>query len=309
MTTEVDRRRGARSWTRNIPTLLLFLGPTMAILLVIRIYPIFEGVFLAMTRWNGIADPVFTGFDNFTKMFSDDVFLAALGNSLKLLALVPIWVLGPLLLAAVIHDRIPLGGAFKIAYILPVLVSPAVIGTLFVVILGPDGPLNAMLRQFGLGAFAQQWTVNTDIIMWVVGALLVWSSFGMGVLFYSAALGGIETSLYEAAELDGAGWWSRFFHVTMPGVRHIIEFWTIMVLISVFSGSVQIIYAFSQGGPGNSSTTLDLLVYNTAFKYGNPGYAAAIGMVIFIVMAVLLGAYFLYQSLAAKRERRLEKVR
>ncbi len=269
-------------------TLLLFLGPALLVIVLLRIWPVLQGVYISFTSWDGIRDPVFTGLDNFTRMLSDPVLGTAIGNTAKILVLAPIWIFGPLLLAAVIQDRIPGASFFKIAYVLPVLVSPVVIGVLFVIILGPDGPLNTALRGTGLGFLATNWTVDTDLVMWIVAGMVIWSSFGLGVLLFTAALASVDESLYEAARIDGANWMQRFRYVTMPSVRRVTEYWSVMVVIMAFSSAVVLGYAFSQGGPGYSSTTVDLFIYNQAFRYGAPGYATAVGITLFLLIGILL---------------------
>ena len=272
----------------SIGTLALFLGPSLLIIALLRVWPVIQGAFIAFTQWDGIRPPVFNGLDNFTRMLSDPVLLTALGNTGKILILAPVWILVPLLLAAVIQDRIPGASFFKISYVLPVLVSPAVIGVLFVIILGPDGPLNVVLRGIGLGALAINWTVDTTLVMWIVAGMLIWSTFGLGVLLFSAGLASIDESLYEAARIDGANWMQRFWYVTIPSVRGVIEYWTVMVVIMAFSSAIVLGYAFSQGGPGYASTTVDLFIYNQAFRYGAPGYATAIGITLFLLIGILL---------------------
>lgn len=286
----MTRRRRSRRYS-SLPTLLFFLGPTFAIIGVMRLWPIGEGVYLSFTNWDGINPPQWVGIANFRQMLHDPVVRTALLNSCKILAFAPVWVLGPLLLASFIHDRVPWAAFFKVAYVLPLLVSPAVIGTLFIVILGPSGPLNSGLRLIGLGSLARPWTVDTGAIMWIIGALMVWSTFGLGVLFFSAALSSIDPALYESARLDGASWFAQFRFVTLPSVKDTVSFWTIIVAITSFSASTSLVYAFSGGGPGYASTTLDMFIYNEAFRYGSPGYASAVGISAFLLIAVGLIAY------------------
>jgi len=272
----------------SIGTLALFLGPAFVIIIVLRIYPIFQGIYLSFTSWDGLTTPVWIGLGNFQQMLRDPVLLTALGNSAKILLFTPFWIFGPLLLASVIQERIPGASFFKISYILPVLISPAVVGVLFVVILDPNGPLNTLLRSIGLGALAINWTVSTGWVMWILAALLVWSSFGLGVILFSAALASVDHTYYEAAELDGASWMQRFRYVTLPSVRSVTEYWGVIVVILAFSSAISIGYAFSGGGPGYASTTVDLYIYAQAFRYGSPSYGTAIGIVVFLFIAVLL---------------------
>lgn len=287
MTKTMTGKRRVRKYS-SLGTLTLFLAPALFVIVLLRVWPVIQGGFIAFTRWDGIRPPVFTGLENFERMLSDPILLTALGNTSKLLLLAPIWIFGPLLLAAVIQDRIPGASFFKIAYVLPVLVSPVVIGVLFVIILGPNGPLNEALRGIGLGFLANNWTVDTNLVMWIVAGMVIWSSFGLGVLLFTAALASVDESLYEAARIDGANWMQRFRYVTLPSVRGVTEYWSVMVVIMAFSSAIVLGYSFSQGGPGYASTTVDLFIYNQAFRYGAPGYATAVGITLFLLIGLLL---------------------
>lgn len=287
MSETMTSRRRVRKYS-SLGNLVLFLGPALLVIALLRVWPVIQGIFIAFTRWDGIRPPVFNGLDNFVRMLSDPILLVALGNTGKILLLAPIWILVPLLLAAAIQDRVPGASFFKIAYVLPVLVSPAVIGVLFVIILGPNGPLNTALRSIGLGFLATNWTVDTELVMWIVAGMVIWSSFGLGVLLFTAALASVDESLYEAARIDGATWIQRFWYVTVPSVRGVLEYWTVMVVIMAFSSAIVLGYTFSQGGPGYASTTVDLFIYNQAFRYGAPGYATAVGITLFLLIGIML---------------------
>lgn len=280
-------RRRVRRYS-SLANLALFLGPALFVIVLLRVWPVIQGAGIAFTRWDGIRPPVFNGLDNFQRMLGDPVLLTALGNTGKILLLAPLWIVLPLLLAAAIQDRIPGASFFKISYVLPVLVSPVVIGVLFVIILGPNGPVNTALRSIGLGMLARNWTVDSDIVMWIVAGMVIWSSFGLGVLLFSAALASVDESLYEAARIDGATWLQRFWYVTVPSVRGVLEYWSVMVVIMAFSSAIVLGYSFSQGGPGYASTTVDLFIYNQAFRYGAPGYATAVGITLFLLIGILL---------------------
>lgn len=280
-------RRRVRRYS-SLANLALFLGPALFVIVLLRVWPVIQGAGIAFTRWDGIRPPVLNGLDNFQRMLEDPVLLTALGNTGKILLLAPLWIVLPLLLAAAIQDRIPGASFFKISYVLPVLVSPVVIGVLFVIILGPNGPVNTALRSIGLGMLARNWTVDSDIVMWIVAGMVIWSSFGLGVLLFSAALASVDESLYEAARIDGATWLQRFWYVTVPSVRGVLEYWSVMVVIMAFSSAIVLGYSFSQGGPGYASTTVDLFIYNQAFRYGAPGYATAVGITLFLLIGILL---------------------
>lgn len=271
------------------PIVLAFVLPTIAVLAVFRLWPVVQGVYLSFTAWDGFTDPTWIGLDNFTRMTDDPIFSEALGNSLVMALAIPVWVVLPLVLAVLIHDHPRSGRWFKLIYMVPTLMAPAVLGSIFGLLLAENGPFNSLLRAVGLGSLTRAWLVDVDLIMFVVVATVVWATFGIGVLFYSAGLAGADPALYEAASLDGATWWQRLWHITLPLLRPVMQYWTVIVILSTFTAVLPFVFTISAGGPGNSSTTLDYYIYQLAFRDGMLGYASAIGMLVFVfVLAIVL---------------------
>jgi ABC-type sugar transport system permease subunit len=268
---------------------LCFLLPAAAVLLVLRIVPIGQAFTLSFTRWNGVGDPLFVGLDNFEQVLADPVFWSALRNNLLILLSLPLWVLGPLLIAAIIAAGVPGAKFFRLMVFLPAVLSPVVVGAYYNVILRYNGPFNAFLDAVGLGALRMQWLNDPNTALLTVVLILVWATLGIGVLIYLAALAQVNPELYDAAELDGAGWFQQQRDITIPQTRRTIEFWFVIVLISTFTTVFPFIYTLSRGGPGYSTYTLDYYVYEAAFFGGSFGYASAVGMVLLIIVGAISG--------------------
>ena len=271
---------------------LLFLTPALLILIVFRLIPIEQAFYLSFTRWNGGAEPEWIGLGNFAKVMHDPVFWAALRNNLLVLCSLPVWVLAPLAIAAIIHSGVPGAKFFRLMVFLPAVLSPVVIGAYFNVLLKHNGPLNSFLRDVGLGFFAHQWLNDPNTVLPVMVSILIWATLGIGTIIYLAALAQISPELYDAAELDGASWLQRQRYITVPETRRTIEFWTIFVMISTFTTVFPFVYTLTRGGPGYSTYLLDYYVYDAAFFGGSFGYASAIGMVLLFIVSAVCGLAF-----------------
>ncbi|CAN5347373.1 sugar ABC transporter permease [soil metagenome] len=267
--------------------MLLFIAPAVILLAIFRIVPIFYGIYLSFTSWSGLGAPRFSGPDNYIRMLTDPTLHQAVLNNLVIACAIPVWVAFPLLIAVLIHEGGRYSGVLKVAFVVPNLVSPALLGLCFSLLLGLDGPINIGLVTLGLHPI--EWLANSSTVLWSVVGILIYSSFGVGVLFYSAGLASIDASLTEAAAIDGANWFQRLWYVTIPHLRSVTLFWTVVVLTAATTATFPLIYTLTGGGPGRATTTIDVYIFQLAFQFQKPAYATAIGLVTFVVVfAVIL---------------------
>lgn len=279
------RRRGGA-------TALAFLGPALLVLLAVRVVPLAEAVWLAFNEWDGYGTPQLVGLENFRTALSDAAFRQSLVNNGLILASMPVWVLGPLVLAVALQSRVRGWRLLRLAYLFPTLLSPVIVGTYYSVLLRFDGPVNDLLRGLGLGSLQRDWLGDPSTAMVVVIAIIIWASFGVGVLLYMAALGNVDLSLYDAARVDGASGVRMHWHVTLPQVLPVVEFYTVIVLVSSFTVLFPYVYTLTGGGPGRSTSVLDHYVYSAAFEGSRFGYASAIGVILLAVLLCLVGITF-----------------
>jgi ABC-type sugar transport system permease subunit len=280
---EAPRFRGGIEGSRIVAA-LFFLLPAFLILFVFRLWPIWQALVLSFTEWNGVGEPVPVGWRNFLTILDDPVFWAALENNLLVLLSLPLWVIGPLVIAVVIHSGVPGARFFRLMVFLPAVLSPVIVGAYYNVVLRYNGPFNVFLREIGLGGLAHQWLNDPNTALVTVILILIWATLGIGVLIYLAALAQVNPELYDAAALDGANWLQIQRAVTIPATRRTIEFWFVIVLISSFTTVFPFIYTLTRGGPGYSTYLLDYYVYDAAFFGGSFGYASAIGMVLLVIV-------------------------
>ena len=235
-------------WTYFLPGAVLFTA-VIAIPLVYNIY-------LSLTRWSGVGTPRFVGLRQYTRLFADELFWTSFRNSLAMIvAMVVVPTIIGLVLAAVLFDYLGrrfrgsvvsvLRATFYLPQILPVVVAGIVWGW----ILRPDGAVNAILEAIGLGSLAQDWLGDPSFALPTVMLVMVWVQIGYPVVIFMAALGRVDPELYEAAELDGAGWWARLRAITIPQIRpetYVVALTCTIAALKVFGP----IFALTRGGPG-----------------------------------------------------------
>jgi ABC-type sugar transport system permease subunit len=211
----------------------------------------------------------------------------------------PIWIGLPYGVAWALHRKIPGWKFFRFAFFLPVVLSPVVIGVYYGIVLKPDGPFNDMLSAVGLGFLSAEWLNDPSLTLIVVIGIIIWSTFGIGVLIFLSGLSSLDTEQIDAARVDGASPWQVQRHVIFWQLLPVIEFWAVLIVIASFTAFFPLIYTLTHGGPGYSTYTVDFDLYQEAFSAGRLGYAAAIGVVLVLVIGAVGGIV-----LAALRVRR-----
>jgi multiple sugar transport system permease protein len=281
------RQEGA-GWARvrEIP----FVLPVVAVVGIGIVVPTITVVLNSFRAWNPGFESPFVGLDNYVQLAKSSAFLQILRNqAFFLVTVLPLGVLAPLVLAVLLHERVPFPGLFRTVYFFPAIVSPAVIGILFSFMLTPDGPLDATLHALGLEGWTRLWLVDPGYVKPVVALIFLWGSIGVGVVIFGAGLSAIPPELLELAELDGPTWWQRFFRVILPSIGHLVVLWIVILLISTFVSMFPWIFTTTRGGPGFASTTLDFDIYRNSLRFGFFGLAAAEVVYLLIIVGVIVG--------------------
>lgn len=250
-----------------------------------------RGLVLSFQKNNLVTTPEWVGTANFSYVLTDPQLPQATLNTLyfALLALIfgfPV----PLFLAVFISELRKTGWLYNVFSYLPAVVPPvaAILLWKFFYDPGASGVFNAILGWFGIGPFA--WLNSPDLAMPAIVLEATWAGAGATSIIYLAALTGVRTELYEAAELDGAGIWSRVWHVTLPQIRGIILIMMLLQLIGTFQVFTEP-FLFTGGGPDNATTTILLLIYRYAFINGDFGAATALSVLLALVLCVLSIVY------------------
>jgi multiple sugar transport system permease protein len=265
--------------------------PAVLIFLYFSWGPIVEAVVMSLEKTNLVGPASWVGWSNFTYVLSDPLLPKAVLNTLwfATLALVFGFPL-PLFLAVFIAEVRNRSWLFSALAYLPVVIPPVVSILLWQYFYDPgaDGLFNTVLGWVGIGPLP--WLNSAGSAMPSIVLEATWASAGSTVIIYLAALTGVRSELYEAAELDGSGIWSRVWHVTLPQIRGII---LVMLLLQII-GTMQVFtepYIFTDGGPQNATVSILLMIYDYAFVNGDYGAATALSVMLAVVLGVFSAAY------------------
>ena len=270
---------------------LIFLLPALVVFAYFAWWPIAQSVLLAFQQTNLVTPAEWVGWRNFEVLFADPLLPKAALNTVWFTVLSLAIGLPIPLLCAVLMSELRRGGtvARVLAY-LPVVIPPVVAVLLFKVFFAPgeSGVANSLLAVVGLGPLP--WLQSAELAMPSLVIVATWSGAGTAILIYLAALTGVSTELYEAAELDGASVWRRVWHVTLPQMRGVI---LILLLLQII-GAIQVFtepYVMTDGGPANATVTVMLMIYRYAFLFGNYGVATALSVLLAIVLVLVSAVY------------------
>jgi multiple sugar transport system permease protein len=291
-------RSGWRTWRRRYDLEgYLFLAPDLAGTLVFAVGPVLAALALGLFAWDILTPPRFVGLDNYRTLLLDDpVFRQVLLNtSAYVLGTVPLRTVLALLVAIALNQQLRALSVFRAAFFLPTITSAVAAATVWRWIYEPNfGLLNSLLYAIGV-QHPPTWLSSPAWAMPALILLGIWQGLGFQMVIFLAGLQGIPAHLYEAASIDGAGWWARFRHITVPLISPTTFF---VVIISVI-GSYQVFdqaYVLTEGGPGYATTTLVYYIYTYAFQFFKMGYAAAIAWVLFAIVFLLTVIQFRLQA-------------
>lgn len=266
----------------------LFVTPALALIAVFFLLPVCGAFLLSFTDFDiySIGDPGstrFVGLGNFVTLWESPLFWTALRNTTYFVLVGgPLSVLASLVAAVLVHSRlVRLRPLFRSAFFAPWVTTLVAVALVWRFVYHPQyGPLNALLQAVGLPAI--DWLGNPAWAMPAIILVSVWKNFGFNMLVFLAGLSNIPEELYEAAELDGAGAWRRFRHVTVPMLGPTFVFVGVVTMIASFQIFSEP-YVMTQGGPLKSTLTLMLLMYEEGFRWWRLGFATAIAVVLFLL--------------------------
>jgi multiple sugar transport system permease protein len=285
--------RGER---RQLAIGLAFISPWIVGFVAFLAYPIYYSLRLGFTEYSGFGEPVWVGLDNYREMWDDSLFWTSLWNTLYYTGLsIPIGMVVAMLLALAMNRDVPEIPFYRAAFYLPSLLPLFALSFIFLALLDPQrGIVSAIFSWFGfrpINWFGDPTYAKLALVM------LAQLGAGQTALIFLAGLKAIPLTLYDAAEIDGAGSWRKFWNVTIPLMTPVILYNLILGLsagLQVFTQA----YIITNGGPANATTFYVYYLYNNAFRYSRFGYASAMAWVLFIISFALAILVF---RLASKR--------
>ena len=269
-----------------------FMMPAILLLLVIYLVPFIYSIAISMTDWSGIGmDMKFVGIRNYIALFQENHFLEVLGNNVVyLIELVGIQFIVSLLLAAVLNAAFKGRNFFRALYFMPTVICTIAIGFIWNIMFDPiNGPIKTILAEMGLDGLSKiMWLGNTKTAIHAVSFVSVWQWTGWSMVIYLAGMQSIDKSLYEAAEMDGAGVIQKFFKVTLPLLAPSIT----INLVNSTIGALKIFdlpFIMTSGGPGHSSESLAMMMYSYSFGLDKMGYGTAISIMLVVFIMIVSG--------------------
>ncbi len=251
------------------------------------------GASYAFTDFRGIGSFNWVGTENFVHILSDKKAFGAIGNTvfLALTSLVVVNVVG-LLLALALNRGIRSRYLLRVLFFLPVVLSPLAVSYIFRFIFQVDGPFNAALGAIGLTDWQRPWLADPQFAIFTILAVMVWQNIGFAMIIYLAGLATVPIEIEEAAAIDGAGPFGRFWHITLPMIQPAVAIATTLGLTQGLKVFDQV-QAMTKGGPYGATETLSTVIYTQTFANAHFGYGAALSLV-FTVLVLIAAAFQLF---------------
>ena len=283
-------------------TIILFLLPALGLYLLFVLFPVVQAAHYSLFSWNGLQPLTdFVGIDNYTRALNSDVFTGAVLHNVFLIVLsLAIQIPFSLFLAVLLNRRFRGRAVFRLVFFLPYVLSEAITGVIFLLILQPGALLDTSVTAIGLGGSipADGWLGDMNLVLITMFVIISWKYFGFHMILLLAGLQGIPREIEEAALIDGAGRWQAFRHITLPLLGPTLR---VSVFLSMI-GALQLfdlVWVMTGGGPVNASDTMATTMFKAGLKGQEMGYGSALAVILFMFALVLALAY---QRLVLRRD-------
>jgi ABC-type sugar transport system permease subunit len=221
-------------------------------------------------------------------VLQDSVFRTAVKHNLELLLSVPVVLVLALAIAFVLHGGIYGWRVYRTVIFLPYMLAIPVLGTTFVYILSLDGVLNTILRDSGIGFIAQDWLGSPSWVLPSIAGVIIYHELGFGVVLFLARLLSLPEEVDQAARIDGCNWWQLRTRITLPQMKSVIIAFVTLELITMLSWVFAYVYSMTRGGPNFGSYVLEFYIYDNAFTFRAPSFAAAAAILLLAATTVLI---------------------
>lgn len=274
---------------KNDKIAYLYILPLLVFSFALVYYCIIDTVVVSFTDWDGMSDGfTFIGPRNYIKMLSDKTFwTSVVNNIIFFVGTVFIQAFVGFLLAVLLKKKLFGTNVFKAIYFMPIAMATSIITAIFRIIMDPtNGSLNQFLRAIHLGALTQNWLGDQKIALFSVIIVNIFQWMGFSMITYYAALMALSDDVYEAAKIDGAGFWRTTFSVTLPMVKSTTNVLIILGIVGSLK-TFDLVKLLTGGGPGRSTTVMNTYLYEKAFNDFNAGGAASIGVAILVIAMIM----------------------
>lgn len=275
----------------------IYLSPALILIALVFIYPVIDLIVRSLSQ---VVDGtrIWTGLLAYKNALSDPIFWVSFTNNLRLFISVPILVLLSLIFSSLIFERIRGWQIYRSLVFIPYVLAIPVVGIVFSYILQANGVFNIILRSIGLDILTREWLGSSSTAIWAIMFVVIWKELGFGIVLFLARMGSISEELYDAAKLDGAGWWQQMIYVTIPQMTTVIEFYIVVNMITMLSWVFAYVLVMTKGGPGNKTWVLEYFIYQKAFPYSQMqiASAAAVLLLLFALFLMILQARLRHRS-------------
>ncbi|CDP51350.1 N-Acetyl-D-glucosamine ABC transport system, perme ase protein 1 [Devosia sp. DBB001] len=274
----------------------LFLAPSLVLFLAFTVVPVISAFIISFTEWNLFNAVNFVGFGNYVGLLHDEIFLKVLGNTgYFVLVSVPIQIAIALLCALALNRGVRGQTFFRVVYFLPVVTSTVAAALVWSWLFNSNfGLINAGLSLVGVTDLPK-WMGSTKWAMPAVIIVSIWQNLGYAMVLFLAGLQNIHQEVRDAAELDGATGWDRFWTITLPLLSPTMFFVLIISIIGSFQ-VFELVFVMTKAGPANATNTLVYYIYQNGFQFYQMGYASAAAMILFLIVLVFTLAQYRLQD-------------
>ena len=270
----------------------LYILPSIALLVFVFFYPLVQNLYRSFFRF-AAGKAIFYGLNNYKiLLLSDTIARRAFLNNLTLLLIVPVFLVLSILFAVLITEKIRFRELYQTTIIIPYVISIVAAGVIFSRLLRFDGVINSILEKIGLDLLVYDWLGNPRLAIFALMATIVWRELPFGIILFITGISNINPEIYEAAKIDGANWWQNLFHITIPQLKSVINFYIVYNVMVTFAWIFTYVYVLTSGGPVTATTILELRIFNLAFKEHNMGMASALAMLLFLMIFIFVYLQF-----------------
>lgn len=279
-------------WLSKKKYLIGFTLPTVIVYCLYIIFPIGIAVYFSLTKYSGIGKARFNGLANYKRLFSDPTFWLAFKNTMIIfVAAFLLLLVGAFLIALLLNNHLKYADLNKALIFSPAIIAPIIVGIIWVYILDPEvGIINAVLGQFRLENWKQQWIGGGTLSPYSMAVIYFWQQLGYLVTIYIAGLRMIPGDILEAVQIDGANGWQKLRYITVPLMKSTISTVAVLLITGIFK-IFEIVQQTTGGGPNHVSETLVTYSYSTTFTNGEYGYGMSLATITFVVSLMITGAF------------------
>lgn len=264
----------------------IFVLPALALVSAFLGIPIIQAGYFSLTEWDGIT-AVWRGIATYSHELHNPIFWRVLENNGLLFIGIPVAMLFPMGIAFLLNEKVRGWKTFRTIFFLPTAVSWVVIGMVSLRFFAQEGALNDLLKAFGLGFIKTDLLSSEKGALFAVALTFIWSMVGTNTIIFLTGMATLDSSLNEAARMDGASNFRIFRSITVPQLKRFIQFSFVITVISAFTALFSLIFVMTGGGPGFGTTTLEFFIFQSAFARGDFGTGAMLGVILFFMMAIL----------------------